>query len=130
MEDNRYDLVLGSRYLTGKRGKSLRSFGNSVLNGAIRLTTGKRVTDSTSGMRIYGRRVLKIMAYDLNSSPEPDTLAFLLRSGAACGECQVEMRERTAGESYLNPWNSIRYMTTRTLNILLVQWFREKVVLE
>ena len=69
---------------------------------------------------------MNLMAYDINSSPEPDTLAYLLRCGIQYGECQVTMRERMAGESYLSPWRSIKYMAYMSMNILFVQWFRKR----
>ena len=104
----------------------MRTFGNAVLDAAIRITTGKKITDSTSGMRMYGKRLLGIMAFDLNSTPEPDTVAYLLLCGAKVEECQVTMRERSAGESYLNPWRSIAYMTHMSLSICLIQRLRKR----
>ena len=126
MEREGLDLVLASRFVTEKHTRTMRSFGNKLLNGAVKLATGKRITDSTSGMRLYGARLLRVLATDMNSSPEPDTLAYLLRSGAKYAECQVTMRERIAGESYLSPMKSAKYMMHRSMNILFVQWFRER----
>lgn len=126
MEQNACDLVIASRFVTEKRPLTMRTLGNAVLDGVIRLTTGKRITDSTSGMRMYGRRLLPVMADDLNSTPEPDTVAYLLMSGAHLEEHQVTMRERMAGESYLNPWRSMTYMIHMSLSILLVQRFRKR----
>ena len=126
MEEGDLDLVLASRFVTEKHNHTLRSIGNSLLNRAVRLTTGKTITDSTSGMRLYGKRLIRNMALDINASPEPDTLAYLLRGGAKYAEIQVQMRDRTAGESYLSPWKSVKYMIQRIMNILFVQWFREK----
>ena len=89
-------------------------------------TTGKKITDSTSGMRMYGKRLLGIMAFDLNSTPEPDTVTYLLLCGAKVEEVQVTMRERTAGESYLNPWKSMAYMANMCLSICLIQRLRKR----
>lgn len=126
MEKNRDDIVIGSRFLEGKRQLTPRTAGNALLDWAIRLTTGKKVTDSTSGMRMYGKSLLRVMGFNINSSPEPDTLAYLLRCGARVEESPVVMRERTAGESYLNPWRSVRYMAHMLSSILIFQWFRRK----
>ena len=41
-------------------------------------------------------------------------------------EVQVEMDERLFGTSYLNVWNSIKYMATVVMNITVLQWVREK----
>lgn len=126
MEKNGVDLIIASRFVKEKRKLTMRTFGNSILDAAIRITTGKKITDSTSGMRMYGKRLLKIMATDLNSTPEPDTVAYLLLCGAKVEECQVTMRERTAGESYLNPWKSMAYMMHMSLSICLVQRLRKR----
>lgn len=84
------------------------------------------LTDPTSGMRLYSHRILKEFAYNLNYTPEPDTIAFLIRKGLRCEEVQVEMNERIAGESYLNIKNSIIYMTKMMISIILVQWVRRR----
>ena len=126
MEREDLDLVLGSRFLTEKRPKSLRMAGNALIEGAIRLTTGRRVTDPTCGMRLYGRRMMEHMAYSPVARPEPDTVAFLMRSGARTGECAVSVREREAGESYLSLGKSIRYMAQMGMNIFVLQWVMRK----
>ena len=126
MEEKDADLVIASRYVTEKRPLTMRTFGNAMLDAAIRVATGRKITDSTSGMRMYGKRLLEIMANDLNSTPEPDTVAYLLLSGARIEEQQVTMRDRTAGESYLNPWKSIAYMAHMSMSILLIQPLRKR----
>lgn len=126
MEQEKLDLLVGSRFITEKRPKNMRMIGNAMIEFAIRLTTGRRVTDPTSGMRMYGKRLLKMMAYGINSKPEPDTVAFLLRNGIKYGEYQVTMSERTAGSSYLDFWQSVKYMLAAQMNIYFVQWFRRK----
>lgn len=126
MEKEAADLVIASRFINEKRKLTMRTFGNAVLDGAIRIATGKKITDSTSGMRMYGKRLLKIMADDLNSTPEPDTVAYLLLCGAKVQECQVTMRDRTAGESYLNPWRSMSYMAHMSMSICLIQRLRRR----
>ena len=65
-----------------------------------------------------------IFAEELDYGPEPDTISLLMRKGVRVGEVQVEMRERVAGESYLNFTKSVSYMLRTSISILLVQWFR------
>ena len=126
MERENLDLVLGSRFLGSKRPRSLRMVGNALIETAIRLTTGKRISDPTCGMRLYGRRVLKHMATSPSARPEPDTVAFLVRSGAKTAEYPVSVRDREAGESYLSLGKSIRYMTQMGMNIFVLQWVLKK----
>ncbi len=126
MEREKLDLVLGSRFLTEKRPRSLRMAGNAMIECALRVTTGMRITDPTCGMRLYGRRVMEHMAYAPVARPEPDTLAFLIRSGAKVGECPVSIRERTGGVSYLSLGRSFRYMAQMGINIFVLQWVMRK----
>ncbi len=124
MEEENLDLVIGSRFVEARRPGTLRMLGNAMIGAAIRLTTGQRLRDPTSGMRMYGKRLLPEMAYGINASPEPDTVAFLLRQGARMAEIQVTMRERIAGTSYLSLGRSIRYMGQMCMNIFFIQWVR------
>ena len=77
-------------------------------------------------MRMFNRRMIHKLATSMNFGPEPDTVAYLTRCGAKVGEYQVEMSERIAGESYLNPINSMKYMFNMTTSILFLQWFRKR----
>ncbi len=120
------DIVIGSRFLTKKKPFNLRMLGNTLIEICILVTTGKRIKDSTSGMRLYSKRMIKKIATSMNYGPEPDTIAFLVRCGAKIEEYQVSMNERTAGESYLNISSSIKYMFHMCSSILIVQWFRKK----
>ncbi len=125
MEKEKADIVIGSRFVEkGKRKFSLRTLGSYIISFCIKLTTGTRIYDPTSGMRLYGQSVLKEFAYIMNYTPEPDTISFLMHTGVKVAEVQVEMQERIAGESYLNMKNALRYMTHMCISILLVQIFR------
>lgn len=126
MEREDVDIVIGSRFVTEKKPWTARMIGNRFLQMAIRLTTGQNITDPTSGMRLFGRRVLREFASDINYSPEPDTLCYLMRNGVRVAETQVEMHERIAGESYLNLFSSMDYMLCMGVSIFFIQWFRKR----
>ena len=130
MEQGDYDIVIGSRFVEKKKPKTLRMLGSNLISAAIKLPTRCTVKDPTSGMRLYNRRMMKRHARMYEFGPEPDTLAFLARSGAKIGEVQVEMLERTAGESYLNFARSMRYMTRMCMSIFFIQWFRKPIDLQ
>ena len=102
--------------------------GSNIISFAIRLTTGKKLTDPTSGMRAFNKRMIKYLALGLNYGPEPDTVSYLIkRAGAKVAEVPVEMADRAAGESYLNPWTSIVYMVRMTISILFIQFIRKRI---
>ncbi|MEG0770497.1 MAG: glycosyltransferase family 2 protein [Clostridia bacterium] len=125
-EINNIDIVIGSRFVTEKKQKSLRMMGNNLISAIIKMTTGKKINDPTSGMRLYDKTVIKEFAQNINYGPEPDTIAFLMKNGLLCKEIQVKMDERIAGESYLNLKASIAYMMKMCISILLVQWVRKR----
>lgn len=124
MKKKNADVVIGSRFKKRKECKTFRNIGSYIIQCLIKITTGKKITDPTSGMRLYNSRVMNIFASQINIAPEPDTIAFLIKSGFAVEEVEVEMRERKAGSSYLNIGNSIRYMLNVCISIFFVQWFR------
>lgn len=120
------DIVIGSRFVSAKKPRSLRMMGSYLISWAIRLTTGRAICDPTSGMRMFNRRMLDEFAQNLNYAPEPDTISYLIKNGAVVKELQVEMAERTAGSSYLNFSRSVEYMLKMGLSILFIQWFRKR----
>ena len=120
------DIVIGSRFLTVKKPKSLRMLGSDSISWSIRLTTGRAICDPTSGMRMFNRAMMEEFAQNLNYGPEPDTISYLIKNGAVVKEVQVEMGERIAGQSYLTLWRSAEYMVKMAISILLIQWFRKR----
>lgn len=120
------DIVIGSRFVKEKKPFTPRMLGSRLIAFLIFVTTGKRIKDPTSGMRLYSKKVLKEFANCLNYGPEPDTIAYLLNKGCSVKEVQVKMDERIAGTSYLNFMGSLHYMMKMTLSILFVQWFRKR----
>jgi hypothetical protein len=106
----------------------MRMLGNNLISFAIRITTGKKLTDPTSGMRAFNKQMIKQLALGLNFGPEPDTVSYLIkRAKAKVVKVPVTMAERTAGESYLNPWNSIVYMLRMAISILFIQFIRKSI---
>ena len=129
MEQENLDIVIGSRFCKEKKPHTLRMLGSTLITGAIRLTTGKRVADPTSGMRLFNANMLKNFSSSINYGPEPDTISYLLRCGASISEVQVEMHGRIAVTSYLNLGRSVRYMLNMFISILFVQFFRPRSAL-
>ena len=113
--DEGYDIVIGSRFVTEKKSWSMRMFGSRLIGTAIWLTTGAKIKDPTSGMRLFSRKMIGEFAWNLNYGPEPDTVSFLIRQGAKIAEVQVTIDDRTAGESYLKPLTAVSYMVRMLL---------------
>lgn len=119
------NISIGSRFVNEKKPLTARMLGSRLITFAIKLMTGKRINDPTSGFRAYDRSCIELYANDMNNPPEPDTLVCMLKNGKKIKEVQVTMSEREYGESYLNPINSIKYMVTQLISIFLIQSFRK-----
>ena len=121
-----YDIVIGSRFVNEKKPKSLRMLGSNMISLAMRITTGRKVNDPTSGMRMFNKKMIEEVALNMNYGPEPDTISYLLKQGATIAEVQVQMEERIAGASYLTLGRSMMYMMRMLISILLIQNFRKR----
>lgn len=125
MDTSKDDIVIGSRFLNEKKPHSMRMMGSNLISKLIKLVTGSIINDPTSGMRLYNRKMIELFATRNDMTPEPDTLAFLIKyKNALISEEQVVMRERAAGESYLTPTKAISYMIASCSSILFSLWFR------
>lgn len=120
------DIVIGSRFVAEKKPFTLRMIGSHLLAFTIRLTTGFKIKDPTSGMRIFNRETIKEFAEKINYGPEPDTIAYMIKKGKHVSEVQVKMKERIAGESYLNFTRSMLYMLRMMISLIFIQNFRER----
>ena len=121
IEEENADIAIGSRFLEEKKPFSMRMLGSRLISLAIRLTTFKKITDPTSGMRAYDRQAIKAFVSDSSLTPEPDTLVYMLKKNMKVKEVQVEMKEREFGESYLSPLKSVKYMANMFFSIFLIR---------
>lgn len=117
--ENGHDIVIGSRFVDVKKHMSARMVGSRLITAMIKLTTGQKINDPTSGMRIINRKLIKDYAYELNRKPEPDTLAYQMKKGFKVKEIQVKMEDRVAGTSiYAGIGSSIQYMLRVLITII------------
>lgn len=118
-----YDIVIGSRFLDGTGAyeqTGMRALGARHITRMIKMFSGTKLTDPTSGMRAFNRKYFSRMAKSTNNRPEPDTILQFAREGAKIKEVQVDMREREHGESYLTVPKAGRYMIENTLSFLYI----------
>ena len=121
MEKNRCDMVIGSRFLGegSFRSTTCRRMGIKFFDYLFRALVNTRITDSTSGFRLYNRRSLSVLAlYYSSDYPEPDAIVLLKKQGLRICETGVRMRERLSGSSSITPLKSPYYMVKVFLTIL------------
>ena len=121
IEENNIDIAIGSRFVNVKKPKSLRMLGSNLISFCIKITTGKKIKDTTSGMRAYNKNAIEEFVKNASLTPEPDTLVYMLKRGMKVKEVQVEMSDREFGESYLKPLKSIEYMFNMIFSILFIR---------
>lgn len=116
------DFTVGSRFLDNSstfRSSVFRRIGINYLSSLIRLLTGHKIADVTSGYRAAGRRVLEHLALNYPVDyPEPESLVQLFKQGFRIQEVPVNMFQRSGGRSSISPLRSIYYMFKVTLAIL------------
>lgn len=115
------DLVIGSRFLEniGFRSSYVRRLGIRYFYGLNRLLTGKRIYDSTSGFRLFGKKALQIgaMSYP-DDYPEPESLVMFSKQRLSVYETPVIMRERQGGRSSIGHSASLYYCIKVTISML------------
>lgn len=124
------DLAVGSRFLEpgeGFKSTFMRRVGIKWLSGVIRLVSGLRVTDPTSGFRATGCRALASFCKDYPADyPEPESIVAAKKKGMVVAETQVTMHERQGGQSSIGTISSVYYMVKVTFAIVLVGLGRRK----
>ena len=122
MEEENADIVIGSRFITreGFQSSALRRTGINLLRTLIKICTGKRINDVTSGYRIVNRRFIDIYADDYSRDyPEPEAIVTAVMWGGKIIETPVVMNERESGISSINVRKSFYYMIKVTLAIIV-----------
>lgn len=121
IEKGEADIVIGSRFIEkqGFQSSAGRRFGINFLSSLIKLCTGIRVRDVTSGFRAVNRKFIKIYADDYPQDyPEPEAIVVGVMHGGVIKEIPVMMKERGGGTSSINLWKSIYYMIKVSLAII------------
>lgn len=120
--NNNVNMVIGSRFIEKKGFQSsfVRRLGIVYFTNLIKLFTGKRVTDPTSGLRMIDREVIELFAKNYPKDyPEPESVVTILNRKMKVMEIPVVMKERQGGVSSINPSKSVYYMIKVSLAIIM-----------
>lgn len=118
----RCDVLVGSRFLGagGFKSTAIRRAGIRIFAGMLSAACGTRVTDPTSGFRVFSARAIRLLANRYPEDyPEPEALLMAHRAGQRIGEIAVEMRERAAGKSSIGGSKPLVYMMKVPLAIFM-----------
>ena len=117
------DFVIGSRFvgnISKFKTTGARRAGIKVISFFIKLVSGIKVYDTTSGFRACNKEIINYFAnnYPLEY-PEPITTVELAKKNYRIEEVAVNMRERTGGKSSIHTWKNIYYMLNVCLSIII-----------
>lgn len=118
------DMCIGTRYMDKSSSEFqstfMRRLGSNIISLCIRMLTGKKITDPTSGFRAANRKVIEEFAKEYPKEyPEPESTVSLLINKYNIKEVPVSMNERIGGKSSINIWKSVDYMVKVVLSIII-----------
>ena len=123
------DMAVGSRFATdcsyevGQSRKAAMNF----LRFLVRIYTGQRFTDTSSGFRAFRKPVIKLFAkeYPVEYMDSVEALLIASKNGFKISEIPVKMRERSAGQPSNRNFRLIYYFL-RLLIALLASTHKKK----
>ncbi len=122
IKEKKADMVIGSRFVNKTEYKQtfFRKLGINITSIIIKIMTGKKIYDTTSGYRAVNKEIIKYFSenypYDY---PEPDTNMRLILKKKTILEIPVEMKKRETGKSSISPLKSVSYMLKVSLALIL-----------
>ena len=126
IREKKTNMVIGSRFIKDSESKfqssQLRRVGIRLISSIIKLKTGKKIYDTTSGFRAIDKKLIKLFTeiYPMEY-PEPISTVYILANGYKVKEIGVNMKDRTGGKSSIHTWKNAYYMINVILNILLMK---------
>jgi glycosyltransferase involved in cell wall biosynthesis len=114
MEEETVDMVCGSRFLTSDHkypAPISRRTGIHIFAFLLSRLVGMRVSDPTSGFRLYNRRAIELFARDYpHDYPEVEAVLILHHNHLRMREIPVRMYTRGGGTSSISTGKSAYYM--------------------
>ncbi|MBN1311270.1 MAG: glycosyltransferase family 2 protein [Anaerolineae bacterium] len=120
-EESSCDVLIGSRYLDVHNypgGSPGRRIGTILFSWLIWLLTGKRIYDTTSGMKAINKKAIGLLLEQQFVDFHAEAISYLLWSGLTVAEYPIAVRERSHGASMYSALSCIGY----PLSVLLMIW--------
>ncbi len=126
------DVVCGSRFISADSeypAPISRRTGIHMFAFALSKILGQRITDPTSGFRLYNRRAISLFARDYpHDYPEVEAILMLHAHRLAMTEVSVKMHQRGTGQSSITKLRSFYYMVKVSLALLVGLMRRRRFV--
>jgi len=118
------DICLGSRFLGNSPWKPglLRRAGMAFFSMLIRILTGRKITDPTTGFQAINRKAVARLASGAypEDFPDADVLVMLLREKFRIGETGVNMNPPPPGKRMHSGLVPLYYIVKMTLSVLVI----------
>lgn len=128
----RPDMVCGSRFLTDDHhypAPLSRRTGIHIFAALLSVIVSRRVSDPTSGFRLYNRRAIELFARDYpHDYPEVEAVLMLHHHRLRMHETPVQMYTRDSGVSSISSGKSFYYMVKVLLALMIGLARRRPVV--
>jgi len=134
IKTSKANIVMGSRFLekTDYKHPFFRSLGTKFFSILIRIITGKKITDPTSGFQILDRKTINMYSQpgEYPEFPDANLIAKIILKGYKVEEISCVMKARLGGVSmHAGVLKPIKYAIRNTYSLLIigiVSIFREE----
>jgi glycosyltransferase involved in cell wall biosynthesis len=117
-----WDILIGSRYVASRSYREVplgRQLGMRLFSTLVGLTAGQRIYDTTSGLKIIGRRTFPALADWHFIDFHAEALVYLMRLGFRIGEFPITVEERRHGQSMYSAVSHLKYPLKTILMLVL-----------
>jgi glycosyltransferase involved in cell wall biosynthesis len=132
--DPRLDVVCGSRFMAGEHvypAPISRRTGIHIFAFLLSRIIGQRVSDPTSGFRLYNRRAIDLFARDYpHDYPEVEAVLMLHHHRLRLLEVPVRMYQRGGGASSIGGSGKSVYYMVKVMLAIFVGLLRRRPVIE
>jgi glycosyltransferase involved in cell wall biosynthesis len=118
----RWDILIGSRYVAHQAYEGVpagRRLGMQLFSNVVGLTAGRRIYDTTSGLKIIGRQTFAALTRWQFIDFHAEALVYLMRLGFRVGEVPITVAERRHGQSMYSRLSHVKYPLKTMLMLVL-----------
>jgi glycosyltransferase involved in cell wall biosynthesis len=120
--NNGWDVLIGSRYVSTRNYSQSpfgRRIGMQLFSLIVKLASGQRVYDTSSGLKVMRRSVFESLAQSLFVDFHAEAIVYLIRLGYRVGEYPITAAERTHGQSMYSLLSHFKYPLKTSVLLLL-----------
>lgn len=121
-QNGNWDCLIGSRYVsTGTYPDSAlgRRVGMRLFSIVTKMTTGQRVYDTTSGLKVFRKAIFEPLTRWHFVDFHAEAIVYLSRLGFKIGEVPITVEPRRHGESMYSPISHLVYPLKTLMMVLL-----------